>query len=143
MSRDEADIRALLAAFARAHHEKDGHAAVAHYAREAVVFDLATPLRSQIGTDPRAFQAWLDTWEGPIELDWRDLQVAVDGDLAFCHGFLCLAGTSRAEGRAIRLWVRATYGLRRDGGRWRVAHEHTSVPFYMDGSFRAAVDLEP
>ena len=28
-------------------------------------------------------------------------------------------------------------------GTWKIAHEHTSVPFYMDGSFRAAVDLEP
>jgi len=24
-----------------------------------------------------------------------------------------------------------------------VAHEHVSVPFYMDGSNRAAVDLKP
>jgi len=24
-----------------------------------------------------------------------------------------------------------------------VTHEHVSVPFYMDGSYRAAVDLKP
>jgi hypothetical protein len=24
-----------------------------------------------------------------------------------------------------------------------VTHEHMSVPFYMDGSYRAAVDLKP
>jgi ketosteroid isomerase-like protein len=39
--------------------------------------------------------------------------------------------------------VRATVGLRRIGGRWQVTHEHSSVPFYMDGSYRAAVDLQP
>jgi hypothetical protein len=25
----------------------------------------------------------------------------------------------------------------------KIAHEHESVPFYMDGSFKAAVDLTP
>jgi hypothetical protein len=29
------------------------------------------------------------------------------------------------------------------GDAWTVAHEHTSVPFYMDGSLKAAVDLAP
>ena len=26
---------------------------------------------------------------------------------------------------------------------WLVTHKHASVPFYMDGSYRAAVDLKP
>ena len=26
---------------------------------------------------------------------------------------------------------------------WKIMHEHSSVPFYMDGSFKAAVDLKP
>ena len=28
-------------------------------------------------------------------------------------------------------------------GDWRIVHQHESVPFYMDGSYRAAVDLKP
>jgi hypothetical protein len=28
-------------------------------------------------------------------------------------------------------------------GRWTVTHEQVSVPFYMDGSVKAAVDLKP
>jgi hypothetical protein len=27
--------------------------------------------------------------------------------------------------------------------RWMATHEHVSVPFYMDGSVKAAVDLKP
>jgi PhnB protein len=26
---------------------------------------------------------------------------------------------------------------------WKIAHEHDSVPFYMDGSFKASIDLTP
>jgi ketosteroid isomerase-like protein len=39
--------------------------------------------------------------------------------------------------------VRGTVGLRRIDGRWKITHEHASVPFYMDGSYKAAVDLQP
>jgi ketosteroid isomerase-like protein len=39
--------------------------------------------------------------------------------------------------------MRSTLCFRREGGAWKIAHAHTSVPFHMDGSFRAAVDLEP
>ncbi|MFD0204902.1 MULTISPECIES: nuclear transport factor 2 family protein [Saccharothrix] len=41
------------------------------------------------------------------------------------------------------LWFRSTVCLRRVDGVWRIAHEHTSTPFYMDGSFSAALDLTP
>ena len=34
-------------------------------------------------------------------------------------------------------------GFRKVDGTWKIAHAHTSVPFYMDGSFKAATDLNP
>ena len=46
------------------------------------------------------------------------------------------------NGEETDVWVRATVGLRKIDGRWKIIHEHASVPFYMDGSYRAAVDLE-
>jgi ketosteroid isomerase-like protein len=33
--------------------------------------------------------------------------------------------------------------LRKTGDGWNVAHEHKSVPFYMDGTNRPAFDLRP
>ena len=33
--------------------------------------------------------------------------------------------------------------LERVNGTWKVVHEHTSVPFHMDGSLRPAFDLQP
>jgi ketosteroid isomerase-like protein len=32
---------------------------------------------------------------------------------------------------------------RKINGKWLIAHEHVSVPFYMDGSYKAAIDLRP
>jgi ketosteroid isomerase-like protein len=39
--------------------------------------------------------------------------------------------------------MRATLCFVRKGGGWKIVHEHTSVPFHMDGSFQAALDLKP
>jgi ketosteroid isomerase-like protein len=39
--------------------------------------------------------------------------------------------------------MRETVCLLREDGQWKIVHEHTSVPFYMDGSLRPAFDLEP
>lgn len=47
---------------------------------------------------------------------------------------LLLAGPALAEP------VEAGAGL---GGGWKIAHGHSSVPFAMDGSFRALLDLKP
>ena len=141
-SRDEADIRALVETIDKAHHSRDAAAIVAPYAQDAVVWDLAPPLCHR-GTDPQAKQAWLDTWEGPIDRESRDLNITVSGDFAFCHGFYRLGGTPKAAGRPISFWMRATVCLNRDGGAWRIVPEHTSVPFYTDGSLRPAFDLQP
>jgi ketosteroid isomerase-like protein len=141
-TRDEADIRALIETVHKAHHNKDAAAIVAPYARDAIVFNLAPPL-SHHGMALEEKKAWLDTWEGPIDFESNDLNIAVSGEFAFCHGFYRLGGTPKAAGRPISFWMRATVCLHRDGGAWSIVHEHISVPFYMDGSLRPAFDLKP
>jgi ketosteroid isomerase-like protein len=141
-SRDEADIRALVESLDKAHHNKDAASIAAPYAQDAVVCDLAPPL-SHRGMDLQAKQAWLNTWEVPVDRESRDFNVIVSGDFAFCHGFYRLSGTPKEAGRPISFWMRATVCLHRDAGAWRIVHEHESVPFYMDGSLRPAFDLKP
>jgi ketosteroid isomerase-like protein len=141
-SRDEADIRTLIESGNKAHHAKDAAAIVAQYAPGAVVFDLSPPLVSRIGGNLQGLEAWLDTWEG-LDREARDFSIAISGDLAFCHGFYRLSGTPKALDHEVGFWMRATVCLRRGRGAWRIVHQHTSVPFYMDGSLRPAFDLKP
>ena len=49
----------------------------------------------------------------------------------------------RTNGEQTDVWVRATIGFAKTDGGWKATHEHFSVPFYMDGSDKAAVDLKP
>ena len=139
---DKAAIRAIIEAMHKAHHDKDAAAIVAPYTKDAAIFSLAPPL-SHHGMDLAEKQAWLDTWQGPIEHASRDLDISVSGDLAFCHGYFRLAGTPKSVGHEIGFWMRATVCLRKIDGEWKIVHEHESVPFYMDGSQRPAFDLAP
>ena len=118
---------------------------VAGYAEDAVTFTLAPPLRNTgvDARDPEALAGWMAGFDGPITIEHRDLSVAVSGDLAFVHGLRRLAAVPVGYPDGFSMWTRITVGLRRRDGRWLITHEHQSVPFYMDGSFLAATDLEP
>ena len=140
--RDTSAIFALIDAAAKAHYHKDAQAIAASYVPDAAIFDLAPPLIHR-GIDIAEKQAWLDSWDGPVEIEPRDFQITVNGDSAFCHGYLRMAGKKKDADHAISFWMRETVCLERRAGAWRIVHDHTSVPFYMDGSLRPAFDLQP
>jgi ketosteroid isomerase-like protein len=140
-SRDEDEILALLAALRQAHHDKNAAAIAAAYADDAVICSLAPPL-SHRGIDIKEEQAWLDTWEGPIDLEPRGYSLRISGDIAYTHGYTRMSGT-KTPGQAISFWLRDTICLHRANGAWKIVHLHSSVPFYMDGSLRPAFDLQP
>jgi ketosteroid isomerase-like protein len=141
---DEARIRQLLADYGRAIAAKDAEAVHAHYADDLVCYDLAPPLslEGERALDPKDLQTWLDAWRGPLQTEGSDLRIAIGGDIAFAHGLRRITGT-RKSGEKVDVWFRATCGLRRVLGEWKIVHVHNSVPFYMDGSKQAATDLVP
>jgi ketosteroid isomerase-like protein len=138
---NDTHIEALLHAQAKAVREKDVEAALAPYARDVMKYDLAPPLRSS-GVDPRGLAEWFGNFEGPITRELHELRTFVSGDVAFVYGVVRLGATTRS-GEPWAMWMRATWGLQRRDGAWTIVHEHESVPFLMDGSFRAATELEP
>lgn len=152
---DEAEIRQLMNEQAMAIRAKDARRLFSGYAPDIVKYDLAPPLRR---TGPEVhdvdrLERWFAGFDDPIDWELRDLSVTVGEDVAFCHGLNRLSATPRGvvrgpdgleyEGERFDLWFRITVGLRKIDGRWQITHEHTSTPFYMDGSFKAATDLRP
>ncbi|MFW5418086.1 nuclear transport factor 2 family protein [Nocardiopsis sp. CNT-189] len=141
---DEAEIRRVLEERAAAMRAKDVAATLAPMAPDAVTYELAPPLRytGEEARDPGGLREWYDSFTGPVGVESRDLEVFVGGDVAFCHGLVLLTG-ERTSGEKNHLWFRETVGLRRTAGRWEIVHAHASVPLQMDGSGKAALDLEP
>ena len=138
---DEDAIRAVTERIAATAYRKDAAAMSRHYAPGAVIADLAPPLLSR-GFDVAKAQAWLDNWDGPVEIEMRELKVQADGDLGVCHGLQYVRARTR-ESEEAAWWSRITLVFTRTAEGWQITHEHNSVPFYMDGSYRAAIDLDP
>jgi predicted dithiol-disulfide oxidoreductase (DUF899 family)/ketosteroid isomerase-like protein len=140
---DEARVRELIADWVAAVRVKDVDRVVAHYAADVVSFDLAPPLQ-YAGTEAlrKSLAEWFATFQGLIGYDVHDLIITAGGDVAFCRSLNRISGR-RTYGEETDVWVRATMGVRKVGGRWLIAHEHASVPLYMDGSEKAAIDLKP
>jgi ketosteroid isomerase-like protein len=139
---DKAAVLELIAGMAKARYEKNARAIAAPYATDAAIYNLAPPLVHH-GIDLAETQAWLDTWDGPITIEPRDFEVTISGDTAFCHGYMRMQGRKKGADHDVNFWMRETLCLAREGNAWRIVHEHTSVPFYMDASTRPAFDLEP
>lgn len=136
---DRAAIEDLFQQLARGHIDHDADAIVEAYAPDAVIYDLAPPLGRR-GMNRDTVAAWFASWDGPIQIDSCDVNLTIDGDLAFVSALNRMRG---CQGGADQdMWYRTTMCLRKTTGRWRIEHDHSSVPFYMDGSYRAAVDLK-
>jgi uncharacterized protein (TIGR02246 family) len=126
---DEAAVRDLVHRWARAVHAGDLAGVLADRTEDVVLFDVPPPEDGVRGLD-----AYRDTW--PEFFAWQrsgasfevvELSVTAGADVAWAYALLrCGTAAELAEhpGRRLRL----TLGLRREGGRWRVAHEHHSFP---------------
>jgi uncharacterized protein (TIGR02246 family) len=126
---DEMQIRQLIEGWARAVHAGDLDGVLADHADDIVMFDVPPPHEGVRGID-----AYRRTW--PPFFEWQaqgavfeieSLDVTAGDDVAFAHALLrCGSPQELAERPALRL--RLTLGLRKEPGRWVVAHEHHSFP---------------
>lgn len=143
--KDEEQLWQLLADQESAMRTGDADLLVSRYAPEAVAFTLAPPL-AYAGTevsDPERMRRWFAGFDGPVHFNITEPELTVGGEVAFCHSINRMGAVPVGAPDGFEMWFRATVCFARVGGEWKVTHEHASTPFYMDGSFRAAVDLKP
>jgi uncharacterized protein (TIGR02246 family) len=127
-SKDEAEIRALIERWAKAVRDQDRTAIRADHDPDILMFDVPPPFLSQ-GLD-----AYMATWETffsssekPITFDFRDVKVTAGEDVAFATALGNCVNID-PSGKREKLEFRLTMGLRKIDGRWRVMHEHHSLP---------------
>ena len=129
-SNDEAQIRTLEQNFSDAVKAKDIAKIMANYqpGEKLVVFDV-TPPREYVGWEAykKDWQDFLDMFDGPITFDINDLSITTDGNMAYSYSFQHNAGKMK-NGSAPDITVRVTDVYRKSGGKWRIVHEHVSVP---------------
>lgn len=141
---EEGQIRAVLYDRIAALRAKDAARFLSHFEDGFVNYELGPPL--QYSAEDKHSIAGLDQWfasfKGPVSYEMHDLKISAGSDVGYCHSLYRIAG-QRADGEPLDLWTRQTLGLRKIDGKWKIGHSHMSVPFHMDGSERAALDLTP
>jgi uncharacterized protein (TIGR02246 family) len=127
MAQDEEQIRELVEGWARAVHAGDLDRVLADHADDIVMFDVPPPEDGVRGMDEYA-----TTW--PPFFEWQAsgavfeivrLEVTAGADVAFAHALLRCATPEQLAADPDRR-LRLTVGLRKEGGRWLVSHEHHS-----------------
>jgi len=129
MADDEQQIRALIERWAVAVHGGDMEGVLADHSDDIVMFDVPPPYEGV-----RDIDAYRETW--PPFFEWQargasfeivSLEVTAGDEVAYVHALLrCGTPQELADNPANRL--RLTVGLRKQEGRWVVAHEHHSFP---------------
>jgi len=98
------------------------------HAPDVTIFDVLPPLKYE-GTDAYR-QSW-DEWQPIVEepglFALHDLKITTGQDVAFAYGLIHCGGT-HPDGRTFEDWVRATFCLCKQEGRWFIVHQHISVP---------------
>ena len=129
MTGNETQIRDLIERWASAVHEGDMDGVLVDHADDIVMFDVPPP-----DDGVRGIAAYRESW--PPFFTWQrqgasfeivSLDVAEGSDVAFAHALL-RCGTQEELDRNPDHRLRLTIGLRKQGGRWVVAHEHHSFP---------------
>jgi uncharacterized protein (TIGR02246 family) len=127
-SKDEAEIRALIERWARAVREEDRTAIRMDHDPDILMFDVPPPFLS------RGLDAYMATWETffsyaqkPVAFDFHEVQVTCGQDVSFATALGKCVNTDK-HGQREPLDFRLTMGLRKIDGKWRVMHEHHSLP---------------
>jgi uncharacterized protein (TIGR02246 family) len=128
MDRADSEIRDLIERWAAAVRAGDLGGVLADHSGDIVMFDVPPP------NEVRGIEAYRETW--PPFFEWLrrgaafeivSLNVTPGVDVAFATALLrCGTKEQLREDPGNRL--RLTIGLRKENGRWVVAHEHHSFP---------------
>jgi uncharacterized protein (TIGR02246 family) len=126
---DNEQIKALIERWAEAVHAGELETVAADHADDIVMFDVPPPYGGV-----RGIEAYRETW--PPFFRWQaegaafeieSLNVVAGGEVAYAYALL-RCGTPQELADKPRQRLRLTLGLRKEGERWIVAHEHHSFP---------------
>jgi uncharacterized protein (TIGR02246 family) len=127
-SADEAEIRDLIEGWSKGVRDQDRAEIRNDHDTDILMFDVPPPFRI------RGIDEYMDTWETffsssekPVRFNFTDVEVTAGGDVAFATAVGHCVNIDK-EGQREPLDFRLTMGLLKIGGRWRITHEHHSLP---------------
>ena len=126
---DEKAILDLMAKWRAALMRKDVDAMMEDYADTAVLFDAIPPYKTVgVAGIKAAWQSCLPYFPASFDCEHRDVTIHVNGDTAIAYGLHRFIPDDPDHPCGMT-WMRLTIGYSRLAGKWKVVHEHISIPF--------------
>jgi uncharacterized protein (TIGR02246 family) len=141
---NEAEIRKVLDQWAKAFHARDLNGIMSIYepGDALVSYDIVPPLQySGYEAYKKDYQEFLDQFQGPVDIEYRDLKIVAGDTVAFSRGLERMTGTLK-NGQKFDTWIRFTECYRKTNGRWLAIHDHISVPVNLETG-KAVLDAKP
>ena len=127
-TKDEVELRELIARWSKAVRDEDLTGIRADHDPKILMFDVPPPFLS------RGIDAYMATWQTffassakPVVFDFEDVEITAGDDVAFATAVGHCINIER-NGKKTNLKFRLTMGFRKHDGRWRIVHEHHSLP---------------
>ena len=127
MTSNEVEVRTLFERWVQAVQDENLDGIRADHDPEILMFDVPPPFVS------RGLEAYMVTWRTffrwqakPVMFEFHDVTIHAGSDVAFLTAIGRCGDTS--SGQRVDLDFRLTVGFRRHEGRWRIVHEHHSIP---------------
>lgn len=143
----EGEIRQLLEEFADAIRSGKIEDIMSFYDPSLIAFDVAPPLRFTSANEYKKNWEMMFTtkMKFPVSYEFAEEKLMVDNNLGVFHALIHTAGSVKdprqGEPNEMDVWGRYTCVLKKTNNRWRIFHEHFSVPVAEDG--KALMNLKP
>lgn len=130
-------VQDVLENYKTAIREKDVEKFLSMYAAEVHIYDCWGTWESKgVSSWKENVEEWFNGLSADgvlLKVDFNDLVVEENSDLAFVHCAVTFAAYKEDSGEKLRQMTnRFTYGLKKVNESWVIAHEHSSLPINME-----------
>jgi ketosteroid isomerase-like protein len=125
----EAEIRQLITEQMNAIHNKNVDGIMAHYVDDLVLYDATPPLQIMGANALRnVWEQCFPYFTDGFGYEIQEPVIKANDDLAFAYWLFRF--TNMGEGHeSAQTWMRWTATYQKISGKWKIIHEHISVPF--------------
>ena len=120
------EILAVLNSWDKAICSLDMNQIAEHCAAEVNLFDVTMELQG-LSSYQKVWSSYEDYFRTGLRVFRDQLNIHAEPDMAFVHGF-CKIDVESGKPTPGVVWCRTTICLRKKSGKWKIIHQHVSLP---------------
>lgn len=120
---NKTEISSLLYNWADATQKGENDKVLSNHSSDVLIFDVLTPLQYK-GADEykKSWAEWQPEYQEESLFEIHELDITTSETVAFAHGLIKCGVSPKND------WVRATFCLLKTDDKWKITHQHISMP---------------